>query len=142
MLLRGWGALTAGAWFSVELRDWTPSARAFPPKIIASFAVPRMYSNAAEEYHVDSYDVPDAAGHRAAGCNFLTPRPRRMRSASFLPIPPSRVGDLHPTPNRRLVICRCGMAGSSVVGGGVCRPSAGLLDVNATAKGYMTAIIF
>ena len=34
-----------------------PSARAFPPKIIASFAVPRMYSNAAEEYHVDSYDV-------------------------------------------------------------------------------------
>jgi hypothetical protein len=34
------------------------------------------------------------------------------------------------------------MAGSSVVGGGVCRPSAGLLDVNATAKGYMTAIIF
>jgi hypothetical protein len=75
----------------------------------ASITVPRMHSDAEGECCFDSYDVlltlQDVAPLAAPFC---TSAPVDATRYIFLRVSPGWVGDLHPTPNPRLVICLSG----------------------------------
>jgi hypothetical protein len=108
------------------------------------FVIPRMYSDASGECRFDSCEVPltlqDAAPPAAP---FYIADPVDGTRYIFFRIPPGWVGDLHPTPNPRLVICLS--ASLRFVGskGAFCILRAGdrLLDVNATGGGHVTEVV-
>ena len=109
-----------------------------------SFVIPRMYSDASGECRFDTYEVPltlqDAAPPAAP---FYTANPFDATRYIFFRIPPGWVGDLHPAPNPRLVICLSGSLRFVGSKGAFCILRAGdrLLDVNTTGDGHVTEVV-
>lgn len=110
----------------------------------ASFTVRRMYSDAEGECRFDSYDVPLTLQEAAPpAAPFYTAAPVDATRYIFFRIPPGWVGDLHPTPNPRLVICLSGSLRFLGSGGTFHTLRAGdrLLDVNTSGKGHITEVM-
>jgi hypothetical protein len=109
-----------------------------------SLTVPRMYSDADGECRFDFYDVPLALQHAAPpAAPFYTAAPVAATCYIFFHIPSGWVGDLHPTPNQRLVICLSGslrFLGSDGTSHTL-RAGDRLLDVNITGRGHVTEVI-
>jgi hypothetical protein len=107
-------------------------------------SVERMFSDKAGECRVDAYDVPlilQAAAPPAAP--FFTAAPEHATCYIFFRIPPGWVGELHPTPNPRLVICLPGSL-RFIGGDGDARTlGAGdrLLDLNTEVAGPRTEVV-
>ena len=74
---------------------------------------------------------------------FYTANPFDATRYIFFRIPPGWVGDLHPTPNPRLVICLSGSLRFVGSKGAFCILRAGdrLLDVNTTGDGHVTEVV-
>ena len=108
------------------------------------FQVPRMFSDKKGECRFDSFDVPlqlqDAAPPAAP---FHTAAPQTATCYIFFRIPPGWVGDLHPTPNPRLVICLSGSLRFTGSDGQSRTIGAGerLMDLNTEGEGHTTEVV-
>src|SRR3954454_17899409 len=71
--------------------------------------VPRMYTDDAGDSCFDFYEVSlTLHDHAPPAAPFFTAEPEAGTSYVFFSLPVGWVGDRHPTPNDRLVICRSG----------------------------------
>ena len=109
-----------------------------------TFSVPRMFSDNDGACRFDDFEtslqLQDAAPPAAP---FYTAAPENATCYIFFRIPPGWAGDLHPTPNPRLVICLAGAirfigadGESRTIG-----PGGRLLDLNTKGQGHTTEVV-
>jgi hypothetical protein len=103
-----------------------------------------MFSDESGECRFDAYDVPLSLKSAAPpAAPFYTSAPMQATSYAFLRVPAGWFGELHPTPNPRLVICLSGSLRFVGSDGASRTLNAGdrLMDVNTTGKGHTTEVL-
>jgi hypothetical protein len=102
-----------------------------------------MFTDQNGESRFDTYEVPlELHDHAPPAAPFFTATPAQATSYVFFRIPPDWVGDQHPTPNGRLVICLAGVlkfigsTGETLT----LHPGDRMMDMNTGGKGHSTAV--
>src|SRR5450432_31560 len=107
----------------------------------AAMTISRMYTDDAGDSRFDKYEVPlELHSHAPPAAPFITAEPTATRDYILFRLPSGWVGDQHPTPDVRLVIC---LAGSIKFIGSTgetltLNPGDRMLDANTTGKGHAT----
>src|SRR4051794_31862135 len=106
--------------------------------------VPRMYTDDAGDSRFDSYEVSlTLHDHAPPAAPFFTAEPEVGTSYVFFRLPAGWVGDRHPTPNYRLVICLSGAlrfigsTGETLT----LHPGEVMMDRNTSGKGHATEVV-
>src|SRR5689334_19560463 len=110
----------------------------------ATITVPMMYTDEAGESRFDTYDVQiDLHAHAPPAAPFFTAEPVTASNYILFRLPAGWIGDQHPTPDVRLVICLSGAikfigsTGETLT----LYPGDKMLDMNTTGKGHATEVV-
>jgi hypothetical protein len=110
----------------------------------AAMNVPRMYTDENGDSRFDSYEIAlELHDHAPPAAPFFTAAPQQATSYIFFRLPPGWIGEQHPTPNYRLVVCLTGRlkfigsTGESLI----LHPGNRMMDMNTAGKGHTTEVI-
>jgi hypothetical protein len=109
----------------------------------AVMTIPRMYTDDAGHSRFDTYEVAvELHDHAPPAAPFFLSEPIAASKYILFRLPAGWVGDQHPTPNYRLVIC---LAGSIKFIGStgetlILHPGDRMMDMNTTGKGHATEV--